>query len=357
MAPNPESPAVFTVFAQISRVHAMQTGSGMATTNEPEPVAPVASTLAIDGPEVVIPTAERLTVASPIGWSAIFGASVLTLGIWLLLHLFGVGVGLTSINPDETNSLRSLGIGVGVWSMIAPIIALFIGGLVAGRVAPTINTLNAAIHGAVTWAVAMTVGLVVATMMLASVARGVASAGATVVGTAANQVVALGKNVGGTSLSSLGLDANDLIAPINRSLEERGMPPVRPESVEAAAREALQTAVRQGKLDRAEVEQIIARRTELSQEDASRLTDEIDHRWTELQHRAAGAADQARHAALAAADTTGKVLIGMSVMMVLGLLAAAGGAVLSVRRERREHVRLPRMANANAARYTTTEAP
>jgi phosphotransferase system glucose/maltose/N-acetylglucosamine-specific IIC component len=42
-----------------------------------------------------------------------------------------------------------------VWSLIAPIVALFIGGLVAGRMAPTINTANAAIHGAVVWALSV----------------------------------------------------------------------------------------------------------------------------------------------------------------------------------------------------------
>jgi len=43
-----------------------------------------------------------------------------------------------------------------------------------------------------------------------------------------------------------------------------------------------------------------------------------------------------------AAETTGKVLLVLSILMILGLGASVAGAVVSVRRERREHVVLPR---------------
>ena len=100
-------------------------------------------------------SAERSTIASPLGWSAIFAAAVVAIGAWIVLHMLGMAIGLITIDPNDASNLRKIGIGTGVWSLIAPIVALFIGGLVAGRLAPTINTANAAIHGAVVWALSV----------------------------------------------------------------------------------------------------------------------------------------------------------------------------------------------------------
>ncbi len=116
--------------------------------------------------EDLITKPERRVIASPIGWGAIFAAAFVAGGVWLLLHLFGIAIGLTAIDPHDRSSLHSVGMGTGVWSLIAPVIALFVGGLVAGRIAPTINTLNAAIHGAVTWALTMLATFTFVFMML-----------------------------------------------------------------------------------------------------------------------------------------------------------------------------------------------
>ena len=93
-------------------------------------------------------------------WSSIFAASVASFGIWLVLHLLGIGIGLTAIDPDDPSSLRAIGIGTGIWSLVAPLIALFIGGLIVGRLAPTWNQMNGAIYGIVVWAVTVVAALV-----------------------------------------------------------------------------------------------------------------------------------------------------------------------------------------------------
>jgi hypothetical protein len=113
---------------------------------------PIITSGQTQGPVV---SAERSTIASPLGWSAIFAAAVVAIGAWIVLHMLGMAIGLITIDPNDASNLRKIGIGTGVWSLIAPIVALFIGGLVAGRMAPTINTANAAIHGAVVWALSV----------------------------------------------------------------------------------------------------------------------------------------------------------------------------------------------------------
>jgi hypothetical protein len=290
--------------------------------------------------EPPIVTAERSRISSPIGWSAIFGAAFVTAGIWLVLHMIGIGIGLTAIDPDKPNSLRGVGVGTGIWSLIVPLIALFIGGLVAGRVAPTINAMNAAIHGAVVWAVTLIGATVLLMMMLASMARGVATAGSAV-GSAAGTAVSAGA-ASGLSLSDLGLSSEDLVAPINQRLQAQGMPPVSANDLQTAAKDALKTSVRQGKLDRDTLVQSLTQHTSLSRADAEQVATQMEQRFNAIGQQGAELAQNAQQTALQVAETTGKALTVMSIVMLVGLGLAMLGAVVSVRHERKEHVLLPR---------------
>lgn len=300
----------------------------MAITNEP--------VVAVD--ETVVPTVDRAFVTSPIGWSSILAATAITLGVWLALHLFGLAVGLTAIDPEHPSSLRGAGIGTGVWSLIAPILALFIGGLVAGRVAPTINSLNAAIHGGVVWALSSILAMLVIGSLLGSVARMATQTGAAV-GSSAGAAIS---KLQGVDLADVGLSGADLVAPINARLQERGMPPVSADSIEAAAKEALKESVRTGRIDREALIASVARNTRLSRAEAELVAVELEQRIDRLQAKASAGMERVKHGALQAADASGKVMLALSGALALGLLAAIGGAILAVRRERRTHVHLPR---------------
>jgi hypothetical protein len=302
------------------------------------PVDPVYPERVVTSSEVITDV-ERSTIASPIGWSSIFGATAVAVGVWLVLHLFGVGAGMIAIDPDDASSLRGVGLGVGVWSLVVPLIALFLGGLIAGRVAPTINTLNAVIHGAVVWALTALVALMLVTMTAAAMAKGAVATGKAV-GSAAGQVVSQTD----VSLSTLGLDADDLVAPINQRLQAQGMPPVDAKDLQSAAQAALKESVRKGGVvDRQRMVDIVAQRTSLSRTDAERVAAQIEQRLAEVRAQTGAVARDVQHTALEAAETTGKVLLTLSITMLLGLGAAILGAILSVRHERREHVVLPRM--------------
>lgn len=293
--------------------------------------------LSVDPPMV---TTERTKIASPFGWAAIFAGVTVALGSWLVLHLIGIGVGLTAIDPDEASSLKGVGIGAGVWSLIAPILALFVGGIVAGRIAPTINTGVAAIHGAVLWGVTAIAGFILVVMMLSSLTR-TAMSTAQAVGSAAGQ--SLGA-VSGLSLDDLGLRADDLVAPINQRLRAQGKPEVTANQMEAAAKDALRTSVRQGKLDREMLIASVERHTQLSREDARQVAAQLEDRYSSVSDRVGQAGADAQRTALQAAEDTGKLLLLLSLAALLGLGAAVGGSILSVRHERREHVVLPRAA-------------
>jgi len=109
-------------------------------------------------------------------WSAVFAGVVVAVALWSLLQMLGMGVGLSSIDVDDAGSIRHVRIGNGVWSMLAPLIALAIGGLLAGKLASTFETRVGALHGLVVGALAAVIGLImtvsIVSMLAGSTARG-----------------------------------------------------------------------------------------------------------------------------------------------------------------------------------------
>ena len=297
------------------------------------------STTPPTGPDLVPPLRSQLIdgvrTTSNARWGAIFGGVFVAAAIWIVLHLFGMGVGLTAIEPDKTNSLRSIGIGTGIWSVIAPIIGLFVGGLVVSRLAPNPNRLNRAIHAAIVWSVATLAALTMLFMVASSLVSGAVAAGGQVAGTVAGAVGGAAGAVDRDMLSSLGIDSNDLLGPINQRLRADGKPEVTAAQIEAAAKDALGTAVRTGSIDRQALVAALANNTALTPRDADQIATTIESRWQAVRQRGSELANRASTAVLQAAETTGKALIGLSIALVLGLAAAVGGSLLTGKVDRR----------------------
>jgi len=110
-------------------------------------------------------------------WGAIFGGTVATLGIWALLYALGLALGLTAIDPEHPDTARASGIFAGIWSLVVPLIALFIGGAIAGRGAGFVTRMGGAIHGLVMWALTTLVSAWVIANLLGAVVGGVATVG------------------------------------------------------------------------------------------------------------------------------------------------------------------------------------
>jgi hypothetical protein len=280
-------------------------------------------------------TVDTTRTMSNARWGAIFGGVFMAAAVWIVLHLFGMGVGLTAIEPDGSSSLRAIGIGTGIWSLIAPIIALFIGGLVVSRLAPTPNRLNRVIHGGLVWAVSTLAAVTMLVMLASSIVGGAVSTGGAVAGTVAGAVAGTAGAADGDTLSSLGINSNDLIAPINQRLRADGKPEVTAAQLEAAVKDALRTAVRTGNLDRQVLVTALADNTALTARDADEVATTIEARWQGIRQRGSELANRASTAALQAAETTGKALLGLSIALILGLAAAVGGALLTGNVDRR----------------------
>lgn len=243
-----------------------------------------------------------------------------------MLQSLGTGLGLAAVDTDKFGSLRSAGIGTGIWSLIAPLIAMFLGALLAGRLCGSRERGVGALHGAVAWSLSVIVGLWAAASVVSSLAGGISSLGG-----AATKAVS-SADVGDT-MSSLGIDTNDLLGPINQKLQAQGKPPVTSQQLDATIRGIAKRGVRQGHVDRQVVVDELARNTDMSRQDAEDIAGQVSDRVSRAGDKVER---QAKEAALQAADKTGKALLFGGVMLLLSLGAALGGGALGVRSRTRD---------------------
>lgn len=218
---------------------------------------------------------------------------------------------------------------------VAPIIALFVGGLVVSRLAPTPNRLNRVIHGGLVWSVATLVATTILVMLASSIVRGAVATGGQVASTVAGAVTGTAGTVDRDTLSSLGINSNDLLGPINQRLRAAGKPEVTAAQLDAAVKDALRTAVRTGNIDRQSLVTALTDNTALTARDAAEIETTIEARWQEVRQRGSELAGRASTAALQAAEATGKALMGLSIALLLGLAAAVGGSLLTGKVDRR----------------------
>ncbi|MBA3501349.1 MAG: hypothetical protein H0T65_13310 [Deltaproteobacteria bacterium] len=275
-------------------------------------------------------------------WGAVLGGAALTLGIWITLQVLGLGIGLASVETDDAGTLERAGIGTGIWSLIAPLIAMFLGGLLAGRLAATRERKVGAMHGSVVWAIALAIGL---WMMMSLVSSFVGTA-TRAAGAVASGAARAGASVNpGDAMQALGVDANDLLGPINQRLAREGKPAITARELSATVRAVAQKGLRQGKLDQQILVEELARNTDLTRADAQEIASQYGDRFQKM---ASNIGEDVKHVALEAADKTGKALTMAAIMMLLSLGAAiAGGAVGVRRRDEDERTRrAPHMPSA-----------
>jgi len=103
-------------------------------------------------------------------WSAIFAGTVVSVAFWVLFQVLGLGIGLASVDVDDAGTLVRASIGTSAWSLIAPVLALFLGGLVAGRLSGTFDRGSRAVHGMVVWALTLSLGIVTTLGIVSAIA-------------------------------------------------------------------------------------------------------------------------------------------------------------------------------------------
>ncbi|RKI51762.1 hypothetical protein D7X55_33400 [Corallococcus sp. AB049A] len=272
--------------------------------------------------------------AYKLSWGAIFGGTFVALGVWILLYTLGLALGLSSVNPSDVGSAKSAGIFTGIWSVIVPLVALFVGGMVAARSAGIVDKGGGALHGAVLWGLTTLLGVFLVGMLVSNVLGAVFNVGKAAVG-AGGSAVSSAVSGGGGAAKAFGLDANDALGPVNQRLKQEGKPTITANQLEAATKDIVTEGVRQGRMDRELLVSNIAQNTNLSRQDAEGVADRVQQQVDQAKAKAGEVGQQAQQGALKVADTSGRVFWGIFAGLLLGLIASVVGATLGVSRKQR----------------------
>lgn len=263
-----------------------------------------------------------------------FAGTACSVGFWMLLQLLGLGVGLAAVNVDDAGSLRGVGIGTTVWSLLTPLIAMFFGGLIAGRFAQTPDRKLAGAHGLIMWAITSVVGLTATVRLVAMLAASVATSGGVAVQVAGTAISSAAEQLDPEqALNTLGVNPDDLLAPFNQQLAAQGKPAVTAAQLRAAMRGVARDVARGG-FDRDRLIDQLAANTALSRAEVADIARQVEARWDAAAVRARELGQRAGHAALTAADATGKALATVGLSLLLSLVTSAAGAALALRRSK-----------------------
>ena len=111
-----------------------------------------------------------------VSWGALFAGFFFGFGIWVLLLALGAGVGFTAFDARDLRSWQGLGIGFGIWGVIAGILAMFVGGWFTARLGSTETRTGGMLHGAALWGLMLVAGMWIASMAVAGTAGTAAQA-------------------------------------------------------------------------------------------------------------------------------------------------------------------------------------
>lgn len=268
-----------------------------------------------------------------------FAGALVAGGLWLLLQLLFTGGALSALDPDEVDDMRTFGVGVSVGSVIAPLVAMFVGGLVAGRLASHYDRRVRALHGALAWAAASIFGL---TLMAHAVSE-----------LATRPSAGVHSGLAGTAPAPGAKDyVEDQVRMVNVQLKAANAPELSVDDVIEASQYAVTPM---GTVDRASLIAQLADKTALSRPEAEAAVTALGERTPDVVAHASRIAAH-RRAALDAAEASGHAMLAAGLALLFCLLAAVGGAVLSDRILRRRAVANP-YTNRDIAPNPAMHAP
>lgn len=267
-----------------------------------------------------------------IRWSAVLAGAAVAVGLWGVLQVLGLGAGLAALDPDDLTSARGAALGTGAWSIIAPLIAMFVGGYVAAKLANTYDRRVAGAHAAVMWGVTAIAGLMFTLFMFSHAALGASRAG---------HHMGMMERHGGAHMgmtdrregaqvgviSDAQTEARDALVPINNRLRLAGKPQISPDQLVTAVRQSIDD----GEVDREDLEKNIAEQTALSKDESAVVANELGSRIDTIAARATRSSP-AEHDVMNAAEVAGKGLLAFGLSILVGIATALLGALLALRR-------------------------
>ena len=257
-------------------------------------------TTEIREPVVLSPGLQGIRVA----WGGVWSGFLVALGTFLLLSILGMAIGVSAadVGTPNTTSAKSVGISAGIWSGVALLISLFIGGLVATRASMVHDGAAGLIEGVLIWVLSVLSLIYMAGSGLGMLSSGVFGA----LGSVSQGATAVVRDMDVNAL------ANGDVGQITARLNDG-----KTVSMVAAATGMPQQEARATLSE-------IASKVEAARDDPARASNEARQGLQQLATRAQQRAEQAAARAQPYASATLWTTLGF---MVLGLLASIAGAM------------------------------
>lgn len=276
-----------------------------------------------------------------LSWGAILGGVFVTLVIGLALSLLGVGIGAGTIDPlKEQQPLKGMGVGSTFWLLLTGLVSFFFGAWVTGRTSGSQRRADGAIHGLVTWgATTICMGLLVSTAV-GTLLGGVTTLFGKTVSATAQAGSAMASQGGQTGVNWDNLkqeiqqkfpQAGHVLSPTGRTDGQPGAtnssaePQQSPQALAALTKMFSQGGAAAAPAEREQAINAIASDQKISQQEATKLVDDWDHKYQEAK---AQTEQKVREAGDVAARGVSRAAFGSFILLALcGLAAFLGGRV------------------------------
>lgn len=104
----------------------------------------------------------RLDRPLRVSWSGIAGGTALGWGVLSLLSLMGAAIGFAKFDPYSAQPADGLGMGSGIYGIVALLLTSALGGFMAVRIAGDRRRSEALLHGGISWAFSVLIGAMLA---------------------------------------------------------------------------------------------------------------------------------------------------------------------------------------------------
>jgi len=287
----------------------------------------------IDRPHLSAPAAVRR-----ISWGAIIAGIAVTLAVQLLLTLLGLAIGASSIDPGAggTPDATTFGTTTAIWWLITTAISIFAGAWVAARLAGMPTRTDSMLHGIITWAAATLLGVYLLTSTIGSLlggAFGVLGNVASTVGQSASSLTQGALQVLPDDIRSQAEGLFDQ-APAAAGQAQQQADQARQAAGGGSSTDAIQRVVRgvqegASPQDRQAAVNVIAQQAGIPPQEAEQRLNQFQGTY---QQYTTQAAEQARQAADATANTVSQVSFWSVLALLLGaILSAVAGAMATPR--------------------------
>jgi hypothetical protein len=186
-------------------------------------------------------TEENLVNGRP-SWSAILLGAFSALGIALFLIAFGFAIFFSV----ENRAPHAAADWLAVWSLIVPIVSVFCGALVCARFRGTPNRGAGALQGIGVWGFSYVIGIALVALCSAPLM----SFAGNLVGARAGKGMPLLNEPAVTATSALGINAGNIIAPVNRDLAAQGKATLDRNQAQTALDDSIANSMHANQVDR-----------------------------------------------------------------------------------------------------------